>query len=105
MKLTGTLVACLAFTGCAAGTRPDAGGLVGLTAQHASEALRARGLDHVSRVEPPPGAKRPPYLYAEHRDLVGWPCPARQWVAVHFDLEGGRATRVESGVATDCAWP
>jgi hypothetical protein len=104
MKLVAVIFASLTIIGCAMSRQPDTSGLVGMTMQQARQALRARGLDDVSRVDPPAQAKKPSYLYAEHRDLVGWPCPPRQWIAVYFDVEGGNATRVDNGVARDCAW-
>jgi hypothetical protein len=105
MKHLPVFFASVTLAACASDKPPDTSGLLGLTEQQATEALHARGLDNVSRVSPPPQAHRPSCLYAEHRDLVGWPCPPRPWIAVYFDREGGRATRVENGIAKDCAWP
>jgi hypothetical protein len=85
MKHLPVFFASVTLAACASDKPPDTSGLLGLTEQQATEALHARGLDNVSRVSPPPQAHRPSYLYAEHRDLVGWPCPPRPWIAVYFD--------------------
>ena len=62
MKPIIALLAACAMTGCATDAPADPGGLIGMTEQQVRQALAARGLIDVSRVNPPARSGKPPYL-------------------------------------------
>jgi hypothetical protein len=97
-------------------------GLLGLSEEQAKQALLAHGMQKAVRVYPctqsvrpecpalpylkkPPG---PPYLYGERKQPTGIFCSRTWWVAVYFDVEGGRTQRLEYGIrdgADGCVYP